>query len=112
MVISYTIEFSAGAEEDLKWYSRRERNIILDGIKSNLRHEPTKVTLNRKSYRREPNQVADWELRIGIYRVYDNVDEAVEVVVIERIGDKPRIIRSSFGVAGEGDHEVVVSGLS
>ena len=85
----YTIEFSAEAEIDLKGYSRRERNIILDGIKTNLRYEPTKVTINRKPCRREPNQVADWELRIGIYRVYYNVDEAVRVVAIERIGDKP-----------------------
>ncbi|MFN3331557.1 MAG: type II toxin-antitoxin system RelE family toxin [Caldilinea sp.] len=85
----YRIEFSEAAERDLKWYSRREQNIILDGIKTNLRNEPTTVTLNRKPCRREPGQLADWELRIGVYRVYYNVDEVVQVVAIERIGDKP-----------------------
>lgn len=85
----YTIEFSAEAETDLKWYSRREQNIILDGIKTNLRYEPTKVTLNRKPCRLDPGRFADWELRIGAYRVYYNVDESVQVVAIERIGDKP-----------------------
>lgn len=34
----YTIEFSAEAEADLKWFNRREQNIILDGIKTNLRY--------------------------------------------------------------------------
>ncbi len=85
----YTIEFSLEAETDLRWYSRREQNIILDGIKTNLRYEPTRVTLNRKPCRHEPERVADWELRIGIYRVYYNVDESVQIVAIERIGDKP-----------------------
>lgn len=71
----YTIEFSSQAEADLKWYSRREQNILLDGIKSNLRYEPTKITTNRKPCRSEPDQVADWELRISVYRVYYNVEE-------------------------------------
>ena len=87
--MAYTIEFSLEAEADLKWYSRREQNIILDGIKTNLRYEPTRVTLNRKPCRREPNRAADWELRLGIYRIYYNVDESVQVVAIKRIGDKP-----------------------
>jgi mRNA-degrading endonuclease RelE of RelBE toxin-antitoxin system len=88
----YTIEFSAEVEADLKWFSRREQNIILDGIKTNLRYEPTRVTTNRKPCQREPDQVADWELRIGVYRVYYDVDEAVQVVGIERIGEKPNNI--------------------
>lgn len=85
----YTIEFSAAAEADLKWYSRGEQNIILDGIKTNLLYEPTRATTNRKPYRQEPNQMADWELRIGVYRIYYTVDEVVRVVAIERIGEKP-----------------------
>ena len=37
-------------------------------------------------------KLADWELRIGIYRVYYNVDEAAQIVSIERIGEKPNNI--------------------
>ena len=66
-----------------------QQNIILDGIKSNLRYEPTKETTNRKPCQREPNQVSDWELRIGVYRIYYNVDQVVQVVAIEQIGEKP-----------------------
>ncbi len=85
----YTIEFTDEAETDLKWFNRREQNIILDGIKSNLRHEPTVITTNRHPCRDDETKLADWELRIGIYRVYYNVEETVRVVSIERIGDKP-----------------------
>jgi mRNA-degrading endonuclease RelE of RelBE toxin-antitoxin system len=85
----YTIEFTDEAEADLKWFNRREQNIVLDGIKSNLRYEPTVITINRHPCRDDDTKLADWELRIGIYRVYYNVEEIVRVVFIERIGDKP-----------------------
>jgi len=85
----YTIEFTIEAEEDLQWFNRREQNIIFDGIKSNLRYEPTVITMNRHPCRDDDTKIADWELRIGIYRVYYTVDEAVSVVAIERIGEKP-----------------------
>jgi len=85
----YTIEFTAEAEEDLNWFNRREQNIIFDGIKTNLRYEPTVVTTNRHPCRDDETKIADWELRIGVYRVYYTVDEAVRIVAIERIGEKP-----------------------
>ena len=85
----YTMEFTLEAEEDLKWFSRYEQNIILDGIKSNLRYEPTVVTLNRHPCRDGGTKIADWELRIGVYRVYYTVDETARIASIERIGEKP-----------------------
>jgi mRNA-degrading endonuclease RelE of RelBE toxin-antitoxin system len=77
------------AEDDLKWFDRREGNIIVDGITTNLRYEPTVMTMNRKPCRDDGTKNADWELRIGVYRVYYNVEEEVRVVAIERIGEKP-----------------------
>ena len=85
----YTVEFTINAEADLKWFSRRERNIILDGIKSNLVYEPTIITRNRHPCRDDGTKIADWELRIGAYRVYYDVDENVRIVSVERIGKKP-----------------------
>ena len=38
---------------------------------------------------RSPPDIAAWELRIGIFRVFYNVDDLVQVVSIERIGEKP-----------------------
>jgi mRNA-degrading endonuclease RelE of RelBE toxin-antitoxin system len=37
----YTIELTSEAEDDLKWFDRRDRNIIVDGIQTNLSYEPT-----------------------------------------------------------------------
>ena len=85
----YTIEFTPEAQTDLAWFAKREQNIILDGIKSNLRYEPTVITINRHPCRDDATQNADWELRIGVYRVYYNVDEGVQIVSVERIGEKP-----------------------
>lgn len=84
----YTIEFTPEAEADLRSFTRREQNIIFDGIKSNLRHEPTVITLNRHPCR-ENNKIADWELRLGIYRIYYKVDDIIRIVSVERIGEKP-----------------------
>ena len=84
----YTIELTSEAEDDLKSFDRRERNNIVDGITTNLRYEPTVMTMNRKPCRDDGTKIADWELRIGVYRVYYNVEEQVRVVAIERISEK------------------------
>ena len=82
----YEIEFSDQAGEDLQWFKKREQNEIVDGIESHLRFEPTVETRNRKRLR--PNQISEWELRIGKFRVFYNADELVKIVSIERIGLK------------------------
>ena len=82
----YEIEYAPQAVEDLKWFSRREQNIVLDGIDANLRHEPTFETRNRKRLR--PNATAEWGLRIGNLRVLYDVDARVRIVEIQRVGEK------------------------
>ncbi len=84
----YETEYTSQAAEDLKWFSKREQKIILDGIDDNLRYEPTVATRNRKPMR--PNDVAEWELRLGDFRVLYDVDEIVRVVEIQRVGEKRR----------------------
>ncbi|NOH00942.1 MAG: type II toxin-antitoxin system RelE/ParE family toxin [Chloroflexi bacterium] len=84
----YEIEFSPDALEDLEHFRKFEQQIILDGIHSNLRYEPIVESRNRK--RLEPNDIADWELRIGRYRVLYDVHEAILVVSIETVGVKVR----------------------
>ncbi|MDY6785014.1 MAG: type II toxin-antitoxin system RelE/ParE family toxin [Cyanobacteriota bacterium] len=54
-------------------------------------HEPTVETKKRKRLR--PNQVAEWELRIGKYRVFYDVlndldGEIVKIVKVEAVGFK------------------------
>lgn len=82
----YEIEFAPGAREDLKTLRKVEQVEVLTAIETQLRHEPTVETRNRK--RLEPNEVAEWELRIGRFRVFYDVEEQVKVVRIEAIGFK------------------------
>ena len=83
----YDIQYSAEAEEDIRYFKKYEQRIILAGIEDQLRHQPTLVTANR--FRREPPDIGEWELRIGIFRVYYTINTSVHIVHVERIGEKP-----------------------
>ncbi len=82
----YEIDFTPEAFEDLTLLRKFEQREIIERIESLLGHEPTIETRNRKRLR--PNPVAGWELRIGRFRVFYNVDEALRVVSIEAVGFK------------------------
>ena len=82
----YDISFTKGALKDLGWFKKNEQNEIRDGIYENLEYEPTMETRNRKKLR--PNETAEWELRIGKFRVFYDVDDAVHIVAIEAIARK------------------------
>jgi len=82
----YEIELTPKAREDLLWFRKNEQTEILDGIDENLMYEPTVETRNRKQLR--PNETAEWELRLGKYRVLYDVDEKIRIVSIEAIGLK------------------------
>ena len=82
----YEIEFTPEALEDLKSLRKFEQKEAIEGIESQLKHEPTLETRNRKKLR--PNDVAEWELRIGRFRVFYNVDYEVPIVSVEAIGFK------------------------
>ena len=47
---------------------RYDRNTVLDKIKAQLVHTPAEETRNRKLLRENP--LADWELRVGRFRVF------------------------------------------
>jgi mRNA-degrading endonuclease RelE of RelBE toxin-antitoxin system len=82
----YEIDFTSSAREDLNALRKFEQVEVLEGIETQLRHEPTTETRNRKHM--DTNELADWELRIGRFRVFYNVDEQMSVVTIEAIGFK------------------------
>lgn len=82
----YDIEFTPESLVDLKSFRKFERAQIVDEIESQLLYEPIVQTRNRKKMR--PNEVAGWELRIGRFRVFYNVDEEQSLVSIEAIGFK------------------------
>ena len=82
----YDIEFTLEALEDLKSFRKFEQQKIIAGIDSQLKYEPGEETRNR--FRMRPNDVAEWELRIGRYRVFYDQEDTVQIVSIEVIGLK------------------------
>ena len=84
--MQFSLNFSNSALDDLNFFRTFEHRLILDEIDVQLRHEPTRTTRNRKPL--EPNELADWELRIGPYRVFYDVDSASGIVKIKAIGHK------------------------
>jgi mRNA-degrading endonuclease RelE of RelBE toxin-antitoxin system len=83
---TFTIEVAQDAKEDLSSYTAFERKMIVTQIRSQLSSEPAVETRNRKALRDNP--LAKWELRIGRYRVFYEIDEAGLIVRILAVGHK------------------------
>ena len=82
----YEIEYTAEALDDLESLRKLEQKQVVDEIDAQLKHEPDVETHNRKRLR--PNNVAEWELRVGRFRVFYDVRKAVSIVKVEAIGYK------------------------
>jgi len=82
----FRIELAESALEDLRWFKKHERVLILDAIDRQLIHEPTIETRNRKGLR--DNILSRWELRVDKYRVFYNVNEKEGIVDITAVGYK------------------------
>ena len=78
--------FSPEALEDLHWFRKYDQKRILQEIETQLLHQPEEETRNRKRLR--PNVLAEWELRIGFFRVFYEVDAANAMVKIAAVGNK------------------------
>lgn len=78
----FLVEYSPDAEDHLRALTARQQRMVLDAVGTQLVHEPTVETRNRKPMR--PNPVAPWELRIGNLRVYYDVETEPERVVYVR----------------------------
>jgi mRNA-degrading endonuclease RelE of RelBE toxin-antitoxin system len=89
----FTITYAEGVVEDLAAIRAFERKQLLDQIDQHLAHEPTHQTRNKKILRglTPPWEHVQpvWELRVGEYRVFYDVDEAGGKVVIRVVRRKP-----------------------
>jgi mRNA-degrading endonuclease RelE of RelBE toxin-antitoxin system len=89
----YEIQYAESVADDLASLRAYERARILDRIEAHLEHEPTQQTRNKKILvglvppweHVEPV----WELRVGEYRVFYDVDEVESVVSVRAIRHKP-----------------------
>lgn len=82
----FEIEFTSDAVDDLKSFRKSEQQTIFEQINDQLSYQPAIDTRNRKKLR--PNDVAEYELRIGNFRVFYDVDEETNTVKIEAVGYK------------------------
>ena len=82
----FQITLTPEAIADLNVLRRYDRQQVVAAIEAQLPHEPTRETRQRKRLR--PNQLGEWELRSGAFRVFYDVDEADAVVKIVAIGYK------------------------
>jgi mRNA-degrading endonuclease RelE of RelBE toxin-antitoxin system len=82
----FQINVTPEALEDLQSFRAYDQRKIVQGIESQLQHQPTQQTRNRKKLR--PNALGEWELRIDSFRVFYDVDPSRSVVKIETIGYK------------------------
>ena len=93
LTMQYPIEYAEGVIEDLARLLVRERKQILDRIDQQLQYEPTKKTKNRKPLPGlvPPWEYIDpvWELRVGNYRVFYDVDEMAALVMVRTVRHKP-----------------------
>ncbi|HEX8199417.1 MAG TPA: type II toxin-antitoxin system RelE/ParE family toxin [Isosphaeraceae bacterium] len=84
--MAFEIEFSEDAERHIRAMIARDRAIVLDAIEQQLTHEPDVATRHRKHLR--PNPLADWELRVGDYRVFYSLEMDRGAVLVLAIGTK------------------------
>ncbi len=83
----FRIDYTPEAEDHLALLTAREATMVLDKVIRQLAYEPTLATRNRKILRANP--VAPWELRIGNLRVYYEVrDDPERLVVVKAVGVK------------------------
>jgi mRNA-degrading endonuclease RelE of RelBE toxin-antitoxin system len=82
----YTVEYTQIAEDDLHYFNKSTRNWITDQINIHLVDEPQVIT--RKKKKLKPNLIADWELRVGEYRVFYDITTTGKMVIIKSVGKK------------------------
>lgn len=87
MFMAFELEFTPDAWGHLQSFSARDSKLVLEAINTQLRYEPNVETRNRKPMK--DNLLATWELRVGKFRVFYDIDDGtVKVVYILAIGYK------------------------
>jgi mRNA-degrading endonuclease RelE of RelBE toxin-antitoxin system len=82
----YQIRFQPDALNDYRRLRKYDQQQIARAIDTQLPHEPDRETQNRKRLR--PNSLAEWELRLGRFRVFYDLDQPGGSVLIVAIGEK------------------------
>ena|SRR2546428_12487861 len=84
----FAVEVTEEAKGDMDFYAASIRKAIVTEIRKQLLYEPLVETKNRKRLRDNP--IAKWELRAGKFRIFYEVDEVAQSVIIVSVGHKER----------------------
>ncbi len=82
----FRIELTPEAVEDLRLLRKFDQQQIIGAIERQLSGQAAQETRKRKRLR--PNQLAEWELRVGDFRIFYDIDQDNAVVKIEAVGYK------------------------
>ena len=89
----FKIEYAEDIADDLAGMSAYRRRRIFDQIEAQLLHQPTRQSRNRKLLvgLKPPWDHVEpvWELRVGEFRVFYDVDETAGMVKIRVVRHKP-----------------------
>jgi len=92
--MAFRIDFSNRARDNLKALWKRDQQIVVDAIAVQLTHQPDQPTRQRKKL--EDNELAPWELRVGDFRVFYDVNLKNKLVVVVAVGQKWLAARRSI----------------
>jgi mRNA-degrading endonuclease RelE of RelBE toxin-antitoxin system len=88
----YEVRFAASVVGDLKKLRAAERRRILDEVQKKLSQQPARLTKQIKQLRKlvPPFEAVPpiWQLRVGDYRVFYDVDQAEKRVFVRAVRRK------------------------
>ena len=94
--MAFDLIFSPHAQEHLEVLRKRDQQIIIGAIAVQLSYQPDQPTKHRKLL--DDNPLAPWELRVGDFRVFYDVDRSEEKVIVIAIGHK---VHNTLSIGGE-----------
>jgi len=94
--MAFAVEITKRARDNLRKLRKRDQQILYDAMAVQLVDQPDRPTRNRK--RLEDNVLAPWELRVGKFRIFYDVDQDAERVVVIAVGEKTH---NTLSIGGE-----------
>ncbi len=98
MAERFSIRFAEGVKEDFRRLRAYDRRIVLDAIETHLVYEPHVETRQRKLLHNlvPPFEAIPpiWQLRVGLLRVFYNVNEEDHCVVVRAVRQKPAHLKT------------------
>jgi mRNA-degrading endonuclease RelE of RelBE toxin-antitoxin system len=91
--VPFAVQIMPSALAELKAIKSYYRRQIAQSVEQQLPHQPLVETRNRKPLGQAPAsfeyQPPLWELRVGNFRVFYDVDETTQIVFIRAVREKP-----------------------